>query len=256
MNSISAKNIFFYFNKYSRKIFCLNDISFDVSERDFISILGPNGSGKTTLVKILVQLIKQKKGELFLYNQNFNKFPIKEFYKNVSFVPQSFNCIFPFTVFEIILMGRTPYFNKLGFENEKDIKIVLEIMEQLEITPLKDKSINEISGGELQRVIIARAIVQETNILILDEPNSHLDIKHQIFIFDLLKELNNKGKTIIIISHDLTLSMIYSNRIIYLKGGNILFDGIPKDASDKNLISEVYEIDYERLYSGNQSIYK
>lgn len=246
-NSISVKNLFFNFNNG----FSIDNLSVDFKKGEFTSILGQNGSGKTTLVKLLVRLLKQKKGELFLFDKNYSDISNKDFYKKVAFVPQTFSSVFPFSVFEIILMGRTPYLNYYGYENDNDIKKVKEVSEQLEISYLLKKSINEISGGELQRVIIARAIVQDTDILVLDEPNSHLDIKNQLFIFDILKSLNGNGKTIITISHDLELSMIYSQRIIFMKEGKIIFDGPPQAAFEKSVLSRVYDIDFDKISNKN-----
>jgi iron complex transport system ATP-binding protein len=237
MNLLSLKHVnFTYGNKKNGfSNFQLDDINLSFNKGEFVSLLGPNGCGKSTILKILTGLLKVEKGNLFLNNLDYKFIPGKNLAKTIAFVPQNFTTIFPFSVYEIVMMGRTPYLNFIGYETERDRKIVDEALELVEISKLRNHGINEVSGGEAQLAFIARAIVQEPEIILLDEPNAHLDIKHQISIFNLIKKINReKNLLVIIVSHDLNLAGYYSDRIIMMKSGKIFCD----DRADKILTSE------------------
>lgn len=240
---------FAYPDEPDRKV--LQNINLEFRSNQLTMILGPNGCGKTTLIKLAARLINPINGKLFLENKPYPGYSLKEFYKRISYVPQKFNSIFPYTVFETVMMGRTLNFGFLGFATKKDFQKVLEIMERLEIINLAKKSINEISGGELQKVILARALVQESDILLLDEPNTHLDLKHQLFIFNLLKEIVDEGKTIIAVSHDLSFAGFYADRIIFLKDGKVYYDGKKEEIFRSNYIKEIFEIETEVDFNEN-----
>lgn len=232
----------------------LNNINLEFNKNEFTVILGPNGSGKTTLIKIIARLLKPIKGKLFLENVSYELIKQKDFYRRVSYVPQKFFSIYPYTVFEIVLMGRSLNFNFLGFENQNDINKVNEILERLELTHLAKKRINEISGGELQKVILARSLVQETDILLLDEPNTHLDLKHQIQVFELLSSLKNQDKTIIAVSHDINIASFYADRLIFIKEGLIRYDGDINTVLKEEIIEEIFEIENKVLLDTNENI--
>lgn len=229
-----------------RKI--LRDITLTFNANEFSVILGPNGSGKTTLIKLIARLIKPVSGKLFLKDIPYEKIKIKEFYKQISYVPQKFISIYPYTVYEIVLMGRSLNFSLLGYESQNDVKKVNEILERLELSHLAKKRINEISGGELQKVILARSLVQETEIILLDEPNTHLDLKHQVQIFELLKSLKDNGKTIIAVSHDINLASFYADRLIFIKDGMIKYDGDIASTLREDIIEEIFEIENKILF--------
>lgn len=243
---------FSYSDTPTKKI--LNKINLHFNQNEFSVILGPNGSGKTTLIKIIARLLKPNKGKLFLKNIPYEKIKIRDFYKLVSYVPQKFFSIYPYTVFEIVLMGRSLNFNLLGFENENDIEKVNQILEQLNLSHLKHKRINEISGGELQKVILARSLVQETDVLLLDEPNTHLDLKHQIQIFEFLKSLKQQGKTIIAVSHDINLAAFYADRLIFIKDGIIKYDGDINSILKEEVIQEIFEIETKVLINQQDNV--
>ncbi|MCG4586285.1 ABC transporter ATP-binding protein, partial [Anaerosalibacter bizertensis] len=185
-----------------RKQLVLKDISFFIEKGQFISIIGPNGSGKSTLLKNLSNLYNPESGFIKVYGKDIKKYRTKELAKNISLVPQDTTISYDFTVFDIVMMGRFPYLDRFKKENEKDFKIVAEALKKTNTFHLRNRNINEISGGERQRVIIARALAQESEIIFLDEPTSHLDINHQIDLLNLLKQLNEeKGTTIILVIH-------------------------------------------------------
>jgi iron complex transport system ATP-binding protein len=237
MNLLSLEHIYFDYGNERNGFpkFYLNDINLTFNKGEFVSLLGPNGCGKSTILKIITGLLKVDRGSLSLNNRDYKFISRKNLAKTIAFVPQNFTTIFPFSIYEIVMMGRTPYLNFIGYETEKDKKIVEEALEIVEISHLKKHGINEVSGGEAQLAFIARAIVQEPEIILLDEPNAHLDIKHQISIFSLIKKINReKNLLVITVSHDLNLAGYYSERIILMKNGKIYKD----DDTDKIMTSE------------------
>ncbi len=252
MNIINLKNIAFRYDVSQKpKSFSISDLNLEIDSSDFISIMGPNGSGKSTLLKLIANLIEPDSGEITLEENKYSSIERKIFAQRISFVPQISNIIFPYSVYEIVMMGRTPRLNFYGFENAKDHKRVAEVLKLLEIDHLKNKGINEVSGGEAQRALIARALVQDPRIMLLDEPNTHLDIKHQLNIFNLLKKLNTEfGLTVILISHDINLSAYFSNRIILMKNGSIHFDSKPEDVLTEKNIKLIFNVE-SKIYNGN-----
>ncbi|MCF8241510.1 MAG: ABC transporter ATP-binding protein [Melioribacteraceae bacterium] len=244
MNILELRNInFAYKSKNIGEKFFLSDISFQVSHGDFIGLLGPNGSGKSTLMKIISGILKPANGNIYFEEDEIGTINRRNIAKKIAFVPQKNNSVFPFSLFEIVAMGRTPHLAYHGFENKNDAVIVEDALNRLGIYNLRNKGINEVSGGEAQRAFIARALVQKPKLLLLDEPNAHLDIKHQIAIFDLLKELNQDEKlTIISVSHDLNLAGLYSKRGILIKEGRIIKDGSIGEIMNRNYIQEVFDV--------------
>ncbi|MCS7229501.1 MAG: ABC transporter ATP-binding protein [Candidatus Kryptonium sp.] len=222
----------------------LKNISFEVAQGEFVSLIGPNGSGKTTLLKILIRLLLPNKGEVLIFNKNINSYSLKDLARIIGFVPQDNFFAFPYTVLEVVLMGRTPYLNGIGFETNEDIEIALEVMELTNIKNLADKPITSLSFGERQMVLIARALAQQPQIILLDEPNAHLDISHQIETFSLLKTLAmEKNVTVIAVSHDLNLIASYSDRVILLSNGEIYAMGKPDIVLSEDNIKNVYNAD-------------
>ncbi len=166
---------------------------------EFIAIIGPNGSGKSTLIKNLSNIIKPDKGSIYLDYKNLNDLSAQDLAKKLSVVPQNTNVDFDFTVYDLIMMGRNPYQNRWGKITDNDREVVIEAMKLTDTFQFKDRRLMNLSGGEKQRVIIARALAQEPEVLLLDEPTSSLDINYQGEIFDLLSYLNNKKNITIII---------------------------------------------------------
>ncbi len=255
MALINVNNLQFKYDNHSTEDdFSLNIDNWILSKSSFVSIIGPNGCGKSTFLKILARILSQNEGQLLYNDVNYKSIGIKEFAKKVAYVPQQVNSIFPYSVYEVVMMGRTPYLGLMGFEKNIDSSIVYEALEQMEIWNLKSKGVNELSGGELQRVIIARALVQKAELILLDEPNSHLDIENQIKIFDKLYKLNNdEGITIVTVSHDLNLVGIYSQEISLMQNGRILISGNKKDVLNEVNIKKVFNINSSVQYSDDKS---
>jgi len=247
MNIIDIKNLCFTYSKKAETSgYVLENINLSISEKEFVSIHGPNGSGKTTLLKLISGIRQSQQGTIKLFDSPLENYKPRELAKKIAFVSQKVDSVFAFTIYEVVAMGRTPYLNFIGIESEKDRELIHSTLQKMELTHLADKCINSVSGGEAQRAFIARALVQEPEIILLDEPSSHLDLKHQMEIYNILSQLNKKdNKTIIIVSHDLNLSGIYSDRVIFMKEGKIFLDGNIDELYSKENINEVFGIDCE-----------
>jgi iron complex transport system ATP-binding protein len=221
----------------------LKNINLSIDKGDFISIIGPNGSGKSTLLRNISSVLKPTKGIIKIDGKELKNYNTKELARKLAFVPQDTSIVYDFSVFDIVLMGRSPYLGRFEREKKKDFEITKEALIMTDTFQFQDRSITEISGGERQRVIVARALAQEPEILLLDEPTSHLDINHQIEILHLLKRLNKeKGMTIIVVIHDINLASRFSNKVILMKSGQILSKGTPEQVITKENIKEAYGI--------------
>ena len=219
----------------------LKNLCFSISEGEFFIIIGPNGSGKTTLMKIIAGILKPKKGDLQIFDRRLKDYTRKDLAKTIALVPQMTLVDFPFTVAELVLMGRSPHLSMLGFEQEKDLKIARNAMALTDIEHLADRPLDRLSGGECQRVFIARAICQEPKIILLDEPTASLDLANQVKIMDLMEKLKKEiGFTIIVVSHDVNLAAMYSDRLLMLKAGEIVGLGKPGSVLTFQSLEEVY----------------
>ena len=222
----------------------LKNISFEIKNGEFLGIIGPNGSGKTTLLKIIDRILIPQEGSIWLSGINIDEMKRDALARLIAVVPQDFPITFPFSVEEIVLMGRAPHLGRLRFEGKKDYEIAHGAMEMTDTLSFANRSINELSGGERQRILIARALAQQPQIILLDESTAFLDIKHQIDFFDLIKNLNKKeGLTVISVTHDINLASLYCDRVILLNAGNIHCMGIPDEVITESNIKEVYETD-------------
>ncbi len=215
--TIHLQNIRF---RYSNAIPLLEDVSLKINSASFTFIVGLNGSGKSTLLKILAGLLKPESGNVKLGDFYLSEFSEKRLAKTLAFVPQNYSPAFPVSVFDFVAMGRTPYLNYFGTLKKRDTEIINENLELLEIKKIERKSVTEISGGELRRAVIARALSQEPKILLLDEPSAFLDIEHQLSIFEFLEKLNKEKKiTLVAVSHDLNLVGMFASEVALLENG-------------------------------------
>jgi iron complex transport system ATP-binding protein len=226
----------------SRKI--LENVNFTVNEGDFVGIIGPNGSGKTTLLKSVSQTLQPYKGIILLDKTDVYSIKSVELAKQMAVVPQESNIGFSFTSLDIVLMGRNPHMKRFQMETEKDLAIVKEAMEKTNTWHLADRPINELSGGEKQRVIIARALAQQPKVLLLDEPLTHLDMINQLEIMDLVKELCTKEHLIVLaVIHDLNLAARYCNSVLLIKGARIFAAGPVEEVLNSENIKQVFRVD-------------
>lgn len=219
----------------------LKDVDFAVDSGEVLSIVGPNGSGKSTLLKCINRILKTKQNTVLIDNKDASKINLKELAKIMGYVPQSSISTFPFTVFDVVLMGRKPYIH--WSLSERDYEIVAKTLDFLGIGELAMRHFTELSGGEQQKVIIARALAQEPQLLLLDEPTSSLDIKHQLEILCILGDLaQSKHCSVIMAMHDLNLASRFSDRMLMLKQGCIFAVGTPDAVLTEENIEAVYGV--------------
>ncbi len=221
----------------------LEEISLKASEGEVVGVIGPNGSGKTTLLKAITKVLEPISGTVFIDGMDVNEMQSTQIAKKVAVVSQVISINFEFTVEDIVLMGRTPYIK--GSETFEDINIVRDAMEKTNTLFLKDRLITQLSGGELQRVIIARAFAQNPKILLLDEPTSHLDITNQIDILNLVKNASRKGMVVVAVIHDLNLAAYYCDKICLLQDGKLISAGTPGQVLTSSNIERAFNINVE-----------
>lgn len=240
---IEINELYWQPEKDGRQI--LNGINATIKEGKFYGILGPNGSGKTSFIRHILRLLSVSQGEILIENKGIDNFKRKELATILSFVPQNTNLDAAFTVYDIVMMGRAPHQGKFTGVTKADKEIVEEAMKYTNCDKFREKSFLNLSGGEAQRVITARAIAQQTPYLILDEPISHLDIRYQMELMQCLKKLNEeRGTTIIAVLHDLNLAFSYCKEIILMKDGKVFASGDRVAVLTRENLHEVYELDF------------
>ncbi len=205
----------------------LSDMSVEIPKNALTSLVGPNGAGKTTLLKIFSKILKPTAGDVYLEKRNINEIKLKEFSKKVAFLPQNFRLPFSLKVFELVLLSRTPYKDFFAFDSKEDRDVCLEALQKTETLQFKDRYFHTLSGGEQQRVLIAKCLAQKANVLLLDEPNSYLDLSHKINLIKLLLNLKlEQNLSIIITSHDLHFVKSCCDYSILIKNGKIIKSGL------------------------------
>lgn len=232
---IQINNIEFHYNGTP----VLHDITEHISKGDFIAIVGPNGSGKSTLIKCLNGILTTKKGAVLLDDKNIMSYNANELAKGIAYVPQSENKTNLLNVFDTVLLGRKPYIR--WKPSDKDLEITANILKTLHLEHLAMKDIDKLSGGQRQCVFIARALAQEPDVLLLDEPTANLDLRHQIEVLDLLKTLSDNGQSVIMAVHDINLASRYCSKTMMLKHGVIFASGGKEIFTIEN-IEKLYDI--------------
>ncbi|MCP4181041.1 MAG: ABC transporter ATP-binding protein [bacterium] len=237
----SLMNITNLFSGYGNKT-VLKDVNLTVSSGDILGIIGPNGSGKTTLLKTVCGIIKPESGEVLIEDKHLYSLSTKEIAQKVAVVTQSIEPVM-ISVLDYVVMGRMPYYKKFQFfETKDDYKLAEKFMKLTDTIRIKDQYMSEVSGGERQLAQVARALVQQPLILLLDEPTSHLDITHQIKILDLIRRLNKElNLTVVMVIHDLNLASEYCTKLTMLKNGKIHKTGTPDDVLTYKAIENVYD---------------
>lgn len=230
----------------------IKDISFSLEKGDFCCVVGVNSSGKSTLLKTLCRTISATSGDVFIEEENINSFSVRNLAKKVSVVFQSTDIDLDFSALQIVLMGRMPYQKILQQDRKEDLLVAEEAMKRTNTWKLKDRAFPTLSGGEKQRVMIARSLCQNTPIMLLDEPIASLDVKHQFEIMELLKEINKEnGVSIFMILHDLSLALQYSNKILAMKDGKMKYFGETNEVLNKENIEELFEVKAEIINNNN-----
>jgi iron complex transport system ATP-binding protein len=224
----------------------INRVSFDIHKGEIVGIIGPNGAGKTTLLRAILGQIDAYSGDISVDGVSINKLGLKTLAKKIAWVSSELNCSFNYTVVDIIKMGRFPYHNGFFDSLLDDNSLINDLLEVTELTHLKDKPFNQLSSGEKQRVQLAKALAQEPSVLLLDEPISHLDLRHQENFLNILKKRNTDDNlTIVMVSHHIDVISRVCNRVLFLKAGEITEDGTSRELLTKPNISNLFDIFYK-----------
>ncbi len=222
----------------------LADVDLTLAPGELLGLIGPNGSGKTTLVRILAGLLAPSAGTVRVDGKALGSFRRMELARRLAVVPQDVTIEFPFTALEVVLMGRAPHLGALGFPRTHDLAVARAAMDRLDVAGLDDRPLDRLSGGERQRVLLARALAQEPDVLLLDEPTTHLDLKHQAGVHDVVRALGReRGVGTISVLHDLNLAAMYCDRLVLLAGGRVAASGAPMDVLTADRLSAAYGTD-------------
>lgn len=225
------------------EIWALRHITLSVNQGEIMGVIGPNGSGKSTLLRLTSGVLEPNEGRIDLMGKNLHKMNRKEIAKLIGVVPQNLQLSFPFTVLEVVLMGRAPHLKWFQRESKIDFEIVERALSYTNMLDFADRMMDELSGGERQRALIAKALAQEPKLLLLDEPIAHLDINYQFEILDLVRKLNReRGLTVILVSHDINLASEYCDRLALIKAGELFAIGSAKEVITEENIMQVYGI--------------
>ncbi|TAH49807.1 MAG: heme ABC transporter ATP-binding protein [Chloroflexota bacterium] len=234
---LSAENISFSYGATPT----LTDVDFALARGALRALLGPNGSGKTTLLKLLTGILQPTRGTVSYQGTALKEMTRREIAKHIALVPQELNLQFGFTVEQVVMLGRTAHVNAFGGATKNDRAIVARMMELMEITDMRERVVTELSGGEQQRVVIAMAMAQEPQVLLLDEPTVHLDINHQIEILELLRKFGRERElTVLATMHDLNLAALYFDELVLLERGRIVAQGAPQNVLNAEQIRAVF----------------
>jgi iron complex transport system ATP-binding protein len=226
---------------YGKKI-TVKDIDLSFNQGEIVCLLGPNGVGKTTFFKSLLGFIKILKGEVLLNGRPIQTLSKKEIAKHIAYVPQAHNAPFDFKVMDVVLMGRSVHLKGNATPTKKDNEIVKQILKDLDMEYLKEKSYMQISGGERQMVLIARALAQESNIIILDEPTSNLDFGNQAKIINQVKKLQEKNKLVIMTTHSPNQVLTCGTRVVVFKDQRLYATGKPEDIITDTFLKNIYDV--------------
>ncbi len=239
MELMRAKGVFFSYSGSP----VLKNISISVEKGRIVSLLGPNGSGKSTLLKVLLGICRPQRGSVLFERKPISQIASREIAKRIAYVPQTHRMAFSYTVLDVVLMGRTPHKSFFSRYSKEDERIAFQCLDRLSIVHLKDRSYTEVSGGERQLTIIARALAQGADTLIMDEPANGLDFGNQIRLLDQIAGLARDGYTFILSTHFPDHALWIANQVILLQGGTVVADGSPGDVMDEETVSRLYNTD-------------
>jgi len=227
---------------YKATRWVINEVSFSVEEGEFWGIVGPNGAGKTTLLTLLDGIIEPQQGEIRLKGRALEEMSRREIAQQVAVLPQEVSFYFNFTSLEVVLQGRAPFLRALRLEGEQDVEIARQSMAKTGSLQFADLSVTELSEGEKQRVLVARALTQQPRLFLLDEPTANLDLNYQVEIMDLVKALSQQHRvTVVMASHDINLAAQYCDKLLLLKDGRVFCQGKPEEVLNERILTQVYE---------------
>ena len=248
--SIEVKNLSFSYG--DRPV--LHDISFSVGKGEFLSILGPNGVGKSTLFRCVLGLLSGYTGQVLVDGVDARSFSVREAARHIAYIPQSSHPVFNYSVFDIVLMGRTSGLSTFRSPGRKDTEQCLWALEKIGISHLRDRCFHRLSGGEQQLVLIARALVQNAPILMLDEPTANLDFGNQLLVLEQARSLAREGYTVIQTTHHPEQSYMFSDRILAIQKGRVLTEGKPSEVLTEETIRSLYGVDVDVVSLNNDNV--
>lgn len=233
----SADNVSYRYNHHV----AIDNVSFTIDQGEFIGVIGPNGAGKSTLLRLLAGFLKPSEGSISYSGKNLNRYDQRELASNIATLPQLMDIPFSYTVEDLVLMGRYPHAKKGFTYGRKEVEFVKDVMDTMEISHLAVRRIDALSEGERQKVFLSQCIAQDPKVLLLDEPVSHLDIRHQIQTLDVLEKLHGEGLTIVMVLHDLNLASEFCSRVMLISKGKVKSDGDPRLVLTFQNIEEAYD---------------
>lgn len=234
--------------------FHLKPVNLTVAPGTFVVLLGPNGSGKSTLFSLINGIAKPAAGSITVDGCEVSAIPARSRAKLMGMVPQVSKIYFDYSVEELVAMGRYPYQGLFAADSSADLEVLENVITRLDLQRYRKRSIQNLSGGEYQRVLLARVLVQQTDILLLDEPGNHLDLKHQTLLLDLLREEVDRGKTVVAVLHDLNQALHYADYGMLLDGGECITSGRPSDFLTPGLIKDVFGVEMKEYKADDGSV--
>ncbi len=230
-------------NKYYENGYhAVRDVSFKLEPGKLVGLIGPNGCGKTSMMRCINKMHPMSSGDVMLDGQSVHSLTISEIAKKVANVPAELKNSFGLTVYETVMLGRYPHLKNMWWETDVDESSVIDALKKFGVTQLQDRPLNMLSSGERQRVLIAKAYVQEPRLMLVDEPTAHLDMKYKLDVMEYLTAMVKKDMTILVAEHDISLMARYCNQCIIMKKGEIVSMGDPKEIITEQLIQDVYEV--------------
>jgi iron complex transport system ATP-binding protein len=246
---LDVRNVSFRYGSDRDVRLALADVSFEIARGAIVGLLGPNGSGKTTLLKLLSGVLRPRSGSVRLFGTSIDVLSRRALARRVAVVPQETHPTFDYTVLELVLMGRYPHLGPFELEGEADVAIARAALDATGTTIFEHRRFATLSGGEQQRVVIAAALAQASDLLLLDEPTTALDLRYQLEILSVLKRLNSeRGTTLVVSTHDLNMAAAICDSVILLKGGNVIARGATADTLTVAHISALYDVDADVSY--------
>jgi iron complex transport system ATP-binding protein len=221
----------------------LRDVSLAVQPGEVVTLAGPNGAGKTTLFRVASRVLQPDAGRVLVRGRPLAALSRRELAREVGVVPQDATIAFPFTAGEVVLMGRTPHLGLLGFETRADVSRARDAMARVGIEELADRSVLELSGGERQLVLVARALAQDPRVLLLDEPTAHLDLRHRVAVLEQVRAFVRRGRSALVVSHDLGLAARTCERVALLQRGELCASGEPREVLTPGSLREVFGVE-------------
>jgi len=236
----------------TREILC--DVSLEIGPGEVMGLLGPNGAGKTTLLRVASRVLAADAGRVLLNGREIGQLSRRELARRLAVVPQETSVAFPFSAGELVLMGRAPHLGLLGFESRADVERAREAMARVGIEELAERSVLELSGGERQLVLVARSLAQDPEVLLLDEPTAHLDLRHRLGVLARVREFAARGRSALVVSHDLGLAARHCDRVALLQAGRVAALGTPDEVLTPQALREVFRVEAEVLAAADGAL--